>query len=241
MDLFRMLMRDRLTKQLIEFWIFIDVLSKLGLLDRVVPVYSAAEYLLASAGMFGRVKPSLENSNVGFLLTDPDQPLEPGKDLLASVKDFHGIVSTDAFNGTKSFLTVGGFVARILVPEELSDGEDCVPSALGFNLLTMRHTRLLLTNLIKIRIYNFNITVPSPEAYMMYRMGEWQDLYYLPRGIADPCTDLWPSLDKSRMVELSETLDDEQYDNLCKYLEQFNVNFKPVPRPRRKPEEDEGC
>ena len=43
------------------------------------------------------------------------------------------------------------------------------------------------------------------------------------------------------MVELSETLDDEQYDNLCKYLEQFNVNFKPVPRPRRKPEEDEGC
>lgn len=223
---FPLRMDERHVTYMGDFWRFITIMEDNGLLERVIPLFSAAEYILTMADKFGPVRALLDPYTVEFLVLEPKKPLKKGAFRLDDLRGIDKIVvSTCILDGSIKFMCSSQLTVEFVAARELNGGLDCIDSALGFPLRTISHTRFMREDLVRVKIDGHVLTVPSPEAFMVGHMVTW-DNYVYPETAPDPMISHWYRLDLKKMSDIIARLDEYEYKQVRHFLKGRGMNFK---------------
>ena len=213
-----------------DFWKLVSVMDRAGLLERVVPVFGAAEYLLTRACRFGMIRPLLVPYTVEFLMPDPFTPLS------GEAADCSGLgrilTARNIMDDSRSFIFESQLTVEFVAASELVGRRRAVDSVLGFPLRTIPHTRFLLADLIKARIGGYVFFLPSPEAYIVAHMVDWDNHIY-PADAPDPMIRLWRKLDLDKLADIIAGLDTYEYRQVRDFLKYRRMKFS---LPERRPD-----
>ncbi len=152
------------------FWETIRILDKNKILEYIVLVGSWAEYIYEISGYLKGFEANLKTRDIDFLIRNINKPRK--KISIIEVLEKEGFdASIDYISGVCKFFREKDLEIEFLVREMgkgQSDAYD-VPS-FGIRAEGLRHMGILIENNITLEIKNINITVPTPQAYLLQKI-----------------------------------------------------------------------
>ncbi|MDO4552285.1 MAG: GSU2403 family nucleotidyltransferase fold protein [Bacillota bacterium] len=152
-----------------DFWEFIKLLAKNDLLEHVVVIGSWVEYLYAQAGILPGFDANLRTLDIDFLVKNRDRPVQ-GKNIAAIARDAGYTVAQDVLEGTTKIYTPGLMEIEFLILQQGAGEQSVLKTNLGVNAQALRHLGLLKEFTMIARIFDMEITVPMPEAYVLHKI-----------------------------------------------------------------------
>lgn len=152
------------------FWETIIILKKNRILEHVVLIGSWVEYIYERSNYLEEFEANLKTKDIDFLIKNIHKPRE-GIDIVDILEKEDYVTDIDYISGAYKFYKGKDLEIEFLV-REIGKGQIkpyTVPS-FGIKAEGLRYMDLLLDNTITINIENIDITVPSPQAYLLQKI-----------------------------------------------------------------------
>ncbi|MDD3350414.1 MAG: GSU2403 family nucleotidyltransferase fold protein [Eubacteriales bacterium] len=149
---------------------FIKFLQENDFLKYVVVIGSWAEYIYQQSGMLKGYTPSIRTLDVDLLIKNKMQPKE--KISLPKAANENGfIVRQDPLQNTsKIYMLEENLEVEFLIEQKGSGLDPVIPTNIGVNAQALRHLSILSENTLTAKILTFEISVPTPEAYLLHKI-----------------------------------------------------------------------
>lgn len=152
------------------FWDTIKILEKNRILEHVVLIGSWAEYVYEVSGYLKDFEANLKTKDIDFLIKNINRPKE--RINIVDILEKEGYeTSIDYISGIFKFYKDKDLEVEFLV-REMGRGQleaYKVPS-FGIKAEGLRHTGLLIKNIIMMDIKGIKINVPAPQAYLLQKI-----------------------------------------------------------------------
>ena len=152
------------------FWETIKILKKNNVLEYVVLIGSWAEYIFEVSDYLKDFKANIKTKDIDFLIKNINKPKE-GINIIEILEKEGYETSIDYISGIFKFYKGKDLEIEFIV-REIGKGQSepyIVPS-FGIKAEGLRHTDLLVRNTVNIEIKNIEITVPTPQAYLLQKI-----------------------------------------------------------------------
>jgi len=152
------------------FWETIKILEKNKVLEHVVLIGSWAEYIYEISDYLKGFEANLKTKDIDFLIKNINKPKE-GINIVKILEKGGYETSIDYISGIFKFYKGKDLEIEFLV-REIGKGQlepYKVPS-FGIKAEGLRHTNLLVRNVITIEVKNIKITIPTPQAYLLQKI-----------------------------------------------------------------------
>ncbi|MCL4385167.1 MAG: nucleotidyltransferase domain-containing protein [Cyanobacteria bacterium] len=152
------------------FWETIKTLEKNKIFEHAILIGSWAEYVYEISEYLKDFEANLKTKDVDFLIKNINKPKE-GINIVEILEKEGYETSIDYISGIFKFYKGKDLEIEFLV-REIGKGQIepyKVPS-FGIKAEGLRHTELLISNAITVKIRNINITVPTPQAYLLQKI-----------------------------------------------------------------------
>ena len=188
-----------------DFWNFIKLLSDNDLLNHVIVIGSWAEYIYAQAGVLPGFEANLRTLDIDFLVRNMRRPATP-VNVVGLAREAGYLIEADYMDGTTKIITPDLMEIEFLINQQGAGEEGIIKTNLGVNAQALRHLSILRDHTLTVSIFNMNITVPIPEAYVLHKIvinGQRGKKAEKDRAAIE---NLFPYLDKSRFEDLKGSL-----------------------------------
>ena len=152
------------------FWETIKILEKNRVLKHVILIGSWAEYIYEISDYLKGFEANLKTKDIDFLIKNINKPKE-GINIVKILEKEGYETSIDYISGIFKFYKGKDLEIEFLV-REIGKGQlepYKVPS-FGIKAEGLRHTGLLVRNVITIEVKNIKITIPTPQAYLLQKI-----------------------------------------------------------------------
>ena len=197
-----------------DFWRFINLLHDNDLLQHMVVIGSWAEYLYAQSGILPGFTANLRTLDIDFLIKNMRRPFKPVS-IASLAKEAGYTIDYDVMEGTTKIYTPDLMEIEFIIEQKGKGDNPVIKTNLGVNAQALRHLSSLTNNSIIIELFDFSISVPSPEAYVIHKIVINKD-----RGIK-------AEKDIQAIIGLLPFIDKEKFKEICDYLtkkEQQEIN-----------------
>lgn len=188
-----------------DFWEFIKLLSDNSLLGHVIVVGSWAEYIYAQAGILPGFEANLRTLDIDFLVRNMRRPATPVS-VTALAKEAGYTVETDYMDGTTKIFTPDLMEIEFLIHQQGSGEEGIIKTNLGVTAQALRHLSILRDHTLTVSVFNMDITVPVPEAYVLHKMVINNQRGKKAEKDRAAIENLYPFIDKDRFDNLKGIL-----------------------------------
>jgi hypothetical protein len=152
------------------FWKFIKLLDDNDLLEHIILIGSWAEYLYAQSCILPGFKANLRTLDIDFLIKNMRRPIMPVS--VATLAKISGYtVDYDIMLGTTKIYSPDLLEIEFLISQHGSGEKQVIETNLGVNAQALRHLSSLKDYTINLSLFDFQITVPIPEAYIAQKIA----------------------------------------------------------------------
>jgi hypothetical protein len=152
------------------FWETIKILDKNEILEHIVLIGSWSEYIYETSGYLKNFEANLKTKDIDFLIKNINKPKE--RINIVEILEKEGYeISIDYLSGVYKFFK-GKELEIEFLAREIGKGQSepyRIPS-FGIKAEGLRHTELLICNVLAIDIKNILINVPTPQAYLLQKI-----------------------------------------------------------------------
>ena len=152
------------------FWETIKILDKNEILEHIVLIGSWAEYIYETSGYLKNFEANLKTKDIDFLIKNINKPKE--RINIVEILEKEGYeISIDYLSGVYKFFK-GKELEIEFLAREIGKGQSepyKIPS-FGIKAEGLRHTELLIFNVLAVDIKNIIINVPTPQAYLLQKI-----------------------------------------------------------------------
>ena len=188
------------------FWKFIKFLDDEGFLKYVIVIGSWAEYIYQQADLLSGYKANLRTLDVDFLVKNKLIPKEK-MNLQKEAKEKGYIVHQDVIlNTSKIYMIEDNLEIEFLIDQKGSGIKPIIETNIGVNAQALRNLAILSDNIVNVRILDYNISVPVPEAYILHKMLINRERGNKAQKDIEGILNLFPYIDKIKFFELYNTL-----------------------------------
>ena len=152
-----------------DFWKFIKLLSDNGLLGHVIVIGSWAEYVYAQGGVLKDFEANLRTLDIDFLVRNMKRPTSPVS-LTTLARQAGCTVDADALCGTTKIYTPDHMEIEFLILQQGSGEQSTLKTNLGVSAQALRHLAIVRDNTLTVSIFDMDIIVPEPEAYVLHKI-----------------------------------------------------------------------
>ena len=199
------------------FWKFIRLLHENDLLQYVEVVGSWCEYLYAQSGYLPGFTASLRTLDVDFLIKNMRRPSKKAN--LATIAANNGYtIDHDYINGTTKIYTPDLMEIEFLIEQKGSGVEPVLETNMGVNAQALRHMHVLKKFSINLHMFDMDITVPIPEAYVIHKIIINDQRGKKSEKDRQSIENLMPYLDENKFKEITEHLTKAEKKSVEKYF-----------------------
>jgi hypothetical protein len=152
-----------------DFWEFIKLLYDNSLLEHVIVIGSWAEYLYAQSAILPGFTANLRTLDIDFLVKNMRKP-SPQVNIATLAKEAGYTIDHDVLDGTTKIYTPGFMEIEFLIAQQGSGEKSILSTNLGVKAQALRHMTILKEYTVKIHLFNMEISVPQPEAYILHKI-----------------------------------------------------------------------
>lgn len=152
------------------FWKFIKLLDDNDLLEHIILIGSWAEYLYAQSCILPGFKANLRTLDIDFLIKNMRRPIMPVSVATLAKKSGY-TVDYDIMLGTTKIYSPDLLEIEFLISQHGSGEKQVIETNLGVNAQALRHLSSLKDYTINLSLFDFQITVPIPEAYIAQKIA----------------------------------------------------------------------
>lgn len=184
------------------------------MLQHLVVIGSWAEYLYAQSGILPGFTANLRTLDIDFLIKNMRRPIK-SVNIASLAKEAGYIIDYDVMEGTTKIYTPDLMEIEFIIEQKGKGDNPVIKTNLGVNSQALRHLSPLKNNSIVIKLFDFSISVPSPEAYVIHKIVINKE-----RGIK-------AAKDKQAIIGLLPFIDKEKFKEICDHLtkkEQQEIN-----------------
>ena len=156
-------------RQYKDFWKFLKLLSDNGLLEHVIVIGSWAEYLYAQSGILPGFTANLRTLDIDFLIKNMRKP-SPQVNIAVLAKEAGYTVDHDVLDGTTKIYTPGLMEIEFLITQQGCGEDSTINTNLGVKEQALRHIAMLKEFTMKAQIFDMEISIPRPEAYILHKI-----------------------------------------------------------------------
>lgn len=152
------------------FWDTIRIFSQNDILTYVILIGSWVEYIYEVSNYFKSFKASLKTKDVDFLIKNIRKPNY--KINIVSILEKEGyLVDIDYISEIFKFYKDKDLEIEFLV-REIGKGQSEPYDVISFGIKAegLRNTDILVNNVLCLKVRNFYINVPTPQAYVLQKM-----------------------------------------------------------------------
>ncbi len=157
------------TTQYKDFWRFIGLLNENDLIEHIIVVGSWAEYIYAQSGILPGFTANLRTLDIDFLIKNMRCPVKPVS-IASLAKEAGYTIDYDVMEGTTKIYTPDLMEIEFIIEQKGSGEKAVVETNLGIRAQALRHLSSLKSNTLVINIFDYSITVPAPEAYVIHKI-----------------------------------------------------------------------
>ncbi|MBR3394701.1 MAG: hypothetical protein IKG76_02830 [Firmicutes bacterium] len=199
------------------FWKFIKLLSDNDLLQHIELVGSWCEYLYAQSGYLPGFTAGIRTLDIDFLIKNLRKPSK--KMSLAKIAEENGyLVDHDVLSGSTKIYTPDLMEIEFLIEQKGVGTEPVLKTNLGVTAQALRHLGILKSNSITINMFNMEISLPSPEAYVIHKIIINEQRGKKSEKDLQAINGLWPFLDQEKVQKLVESLSKKEKSIVEKHI-----------------------
>ena len=205
-----------------DFWEFIKLLHDNGILEHVIVIGSWAEYLYSQSGLLEGFYANLRTLDIDFLIRNMRRPAG-SVSIVALAKEAGYTIETDILDGVTKIYTPDLMEIEFLIHQQGAGQESVLRTSLGVNAQALRHLSLLRDNSVRVNLFDMDILVPEPEAYVLHKMiinGERGKKTEKDRNAIN---NLFPFLNQERFGELRSKLTAKEKASADAYIKQMET------------------
>lgn len=202
-----------------DFWKFIKLLSDNGLLGHVIVIGSWAEYVYAQGGVLKDFEANLRTLDIDFLVRNMKRPTSPVS-LTTLARQAGCTVDADALCGTTKIYTPDLMEIEFLILQQGSGEQSTLKTNRGVSAQALRHLAIVRDNTLTVSIFDMDIIVPEPEAYVLHKIIINDQRGRKAEKDRDAIFNLLPHLDKERIEALYNTLTAKEKRLVAKFFEE---------------------
>ena len=199
------------------FWKFIMLLHDNDLLQYVEVVGSWCEYLYAQSGYLPDFTASLRTLDVDFLIKNLRRPAKKAN-LLTIAADNGYTIDHDYLTGTTKIYTPDLMEIEFLIEQKGSGVEPVLETNIGVTAQALHHMHVLKEFSIDLNVFDMDITVPVPEAYVIHKIIINEQRGKKSEKDKQSIEHLMPYLNKDKFEEITETLSKAEKKTVEKYF-----------------------
>lgn len=202
------------------FWKFIKLLNDNDLLQYVEVVGSWCEYLYAQSGYLQDFTANLRTLDVDFLVKNMRKP---GKKVsLSTIAATNGYtIDHDILTGTTKIYTPDLMEIEFLIEQKDAGADPVLETNIGVTAQALRHMDLLKKFSVDLNVFEMNITVPVPEAYVIHKIIINKKRGKKAEKDRQAIERLMPFTDKRKFEEIIESLTKSEKKTVEEYLRSF--------------------
>ena len=208
-------------KQLLRL---LKLFSDNGFSNHLVLIGSWAEYLYMEAGILPNYEANIRTLDVDFLVKNLRKP-NPPVNIVSLVKEEGFYVEEDCLTGVTRLLNIDGFEVEFLIAQMGSGDTLALKTNLGITAQALRHLNLLKSDTININYLGINVTLPTPEAFVLHKMiinNDRKDKVEKDQAVING---MYKHIDKEKLSILYEKLTKQEKKAVDIY---FDLIIKPM-------------
>lgn len=199
------------------FWKFIKLLSDNDLLQHIELAGSWCEYLYAQSGYLPGFTAGIRTLDIDFLIKNLRKPSK--KLSLAKIAEENGyLVDHDVLSGSTKIYTPDLMEIEFLIEQKGVGAEPVLKTNLGVTAQALRHLGILKSNSITINMFNMEISLPSPEAYVIHKIIINEQRGKKSEKDLQAIDGLWPFLDQEKVQKIIESLSKKEKSIVEKHI-----------------------
>ena len=202
-----------------DFWAFIKLLNDNQLLDHIILIGSWAEYVYAQSGILQEYSANLRTLDIDFLIKNMRIP-QQAVNIPALAKEMGYTVAQDVLEGTTKIYTPDLMEIEFLIAQKGKGDRRVMKTSMGVYAQALRHLSPMLNNTIAIELFDFSITVPSPESYVIHKMIINKDRGVKKEKDQETINSLFPYLDSEQFNMIVGQLTLKESKLVNEYIEQ---------------------
>jgi hypothetical protein len=202
-----------------DFWAFIKLLNDNQLLDHIILIGSWAEYVYAQSGILQGYSANLRTLDIDFLIKNMRIP-QQAVNIPALAKEMGYTVAQDVLEGTTKIYTPDLMEIEFLIAQKGKGDRRVMKTSMGVYAQALRHLSPMLNNTIAIELFDFSITVPSPESYVIHKMIINKDRGVKKEKDQETINSLFPYLDSEQFNMIVGQLTLKESKLVNEYIEQ---------------------
>lgn len=210
-----------------DFWELIKFLDHNGLLDHVIVVGSWAEYLYAQSGTLDGFISNLRTLDIDLLITNINKP-SPNVNITKIMHELGYTIDEDRISGTTKIYTPGFMEIEFLVTQRGSGIKSVLSTNLGVNAQAIRNLNILKDNCILVQVFDFNISVPLPEAYVIHKAIINKERLIKAEKDRDSIKNLLPYINKDTVLRIFEGLTKKTEESNYEFANRISRNKHPL-------------
>ena len=199
------------------FWKFIKLLHDNNLLEHVIVIGSWCEYIYAQGGVLPDYSAMVRTLDIDFLVKNMRKP--PEKVNLSMIAQENGYtVDYDVMNETTKIYTPDLMEIEFLIEQKGSGADPVIKTNLGVNAQALHHIGMLKQHTITVKLFDMNITVPTPEAYAVHKVVINESRGKKSEKDMDAVQNILPYLDREKLALVIEGLTKKERKIAEKYF-----------------------
>ena len=199
------------------FWKFIKLLHDNNLLEHVIVIGSWCEYIYAQGGVLPDYSAMVRTLDIDFLVKNMRKPTQ--KVNLSTIAQNNGYtVDYDVMNETTKIYTPDLMEIEFLIEQKGSGVDPVIKTNLGVNAQALHHIGMLKQHTITVKLFDMNITVPTPEAYAVHKVVINESRGKKSEKDMDAVQNILPYLDREKLALVIEGLTKKERKIAEKYF-----------------------
>ena len=199
------------------FWKFIKLLHDNNLLEHVIVIGSWCEYIYAQGGVLHDYSAMVRTLDIDFLVKNMRKPTQ--KVNLSTIAQNNGYtVDYDVMNETTKIYTPDLMEIEFLIEQKGSGVDPVIKTNLGVNAQALHHIGMLKQHTITVKLFDMNITVPTPEAYAVHKVVINESRGKKSEKDMDAVQNILPYLDREKLALVIEGLTKKERKIAEKYF-----------------------
>lgn len=194
------------------------------MLQHLVVIGSWAEYLYAQSGILPGFTANLRTLDIDFLIKNMRRPIK-SVNIASLAKEAGYIIDYDVMEGTTKIYTPDLMEIEFIIEQKGKGDNPVIKTNLGVNSQALRHLSPLKNNSIVIKLFDFSISVPSPEAYVIHKIVINKERGRKAAKDKQAIIGLLPFIDKEKFKEICDHLTKKEQQEINNFLANKNTRW----------------
>lgn len=201
------------------FWNFIKFLDENKFLEYVIVIGSWAEYIYQQAGILNEYKANLRTLDIDFLVKNKMLPKDK-INLPKAARENGYIVRQDVYLETsKIYMVEESLEVEFLIEQKGSGLDPIIKTNIGVNAQALRNMDVLSSNTIKTNVFDYSLTVPVPEAYILHKMVINRERKGKTEKDKEGILNLFNHINKDKFLEIYDSLGSKPKVKVNEFME----------------------